>query len=87
LKLTSETKFINLSGHCLRCLPFQKKKAESQEEPRVFVKGFSLAWTHQTLYESFKECGQISICNVSWDYENMVGKGYGTISFSSQEEA
>lgn len=51
------------------------------------MKGFIKAyWNHQTLYDHFKEFGNILSAKVSID-QHYVSKGYGFVQFEKAEEA
>ena len=82
-------RFISFQGHCLRCIPFLKKKKEEDlsTECKIFVKGFGADWTHQTLFERFSVCGEVLSQKCAMDYGNNVNKGYGVVAFGSKEAA
>eukprot|EP00352_Strombidinopsis_acuminata_P009450 CAMPEP_0176362518 /NCGR_PEP_ID=MMETSP0126-20121128/18486_1 /TAXON_ID=141414 ORGANISM="Strombidinopsis acuminatum, Strain SPMC142" /NCGR_SAMPLE_ID=MMETSP0126 /ASSEMBLY_ACC=CAM_ASM_000229 /LENGTH=77 /DNA_ID=CAMNT_0017718471 /DNA_START=388 /DNA_END=621 /DNA_ORIENTATION=- len=52
----------------------------------IFVKGFKNNWTHQTLYENFKEFGEVLSCKVSIDAEH-ISRGYGFVQFKDLTSA
>nr|CAB3242090.1 ELAV-like protein 3 [Phallusia mammillata] len=53
----------------------------------VFVYGIGPTTTEQQLWELFKNCGMITKVNVIFDQTKGTGKGYGFITFATQQEA
>lgn len=60
---------------------------EEEKGTHVFVKGFQKGdYSHQDLYNAFKDFGKILSCKVSLDKDHQ-SKGYGYIQFESQKSA
>lgn len=70
-------------------MPFHNKDSQLgrlNSNAGLFVKGFGEIWSHQDLYDNFKEFGEIVSCKVSLG-EEYSARGYGFVQYSKEEDA
>lgn len=95
-KAAEELRFPKVKGKVCRVVPYSQKFSiiRSKDDPHdeeakalIFVKGFKRAsWTHEDLYNAFRQFGNIVSAKVSQDHTHK-SKGFGYVQFESASEA
>jgi len=86
-RLLNDIKFPELHGKVCRALPYDKELLRSCEPTsNVFVKGFSVHWSHKDLHKAFEQFGQIVSSRVSIK-DNYESRGFGFVQFANASSA
>jgi RNA recognition motif. (a.k.a. RRM, RBD, or RNP domain) len=86
-RLLNDIKFPELHGKVCRALPYDKELLRSCEpKSNVFVKGFSVHWSHKDLHKAFEQFGQIVSSRVSIK-DNYESRGFGFVQFANASSA
>lgn len=88
-KVLKEYRYPVIKGEQCRALPFNYKfrATTTEKKPKdapctVFVKNCPQDWTHEDLYEHFKQYGDVLSAKMSID-GNYKSRGYGFVTFDN----